>query len=221
MDKKRKHLFLCGCARSGTTALARLVNMHPNINVCVEKYQFEFKRDEGTFLPNLYDDIASLGKAGENIYIGDKVPGFYKNYSKLFDTFPDSKVFFIYRNVIDVAQSYKKRKEDKTDAWDKGVRRAVAEWNESLVNTLEFIEKGHNIVPLVYERVFSKKVGLLQYLPGLKPNKEYGAYYKKILVHSKRLDQNRENYLTSQEKVWIMKIADFDSYRKLHKISHV
>lgn len=215
-------MFLCGCARSGTTALARLVNMHPQVNVSIEKYQYQFKVADGSFTNKIFEKEEKLIKKKDpTMYIGDKVPGFYQNYSQLFKVFPDSTVFFIYRNIFDVAQSYKNRQADEADDWQKGVRRAVKEWNESLVNTLEFIEKGKDIIPLAYERVFSNKIDFLQYLPETKPNKEFEVYYNQILKHARKLDQNRKNNLTSKDKLWIMNHADFESYRKLYSISHV
>lgn len=33
-------LFIAGCPRSGTTALTRYLNLHPEILLCIERYKY-------------------------------------------------------------------------------------------------------------------------------------------------------------------------------------
>ncbi|NEP86465.1 MAG: sulfotransferase [Okeania sp. SIO2C2] len=40
-----KYLFVCGCARSGTTAITKLLNAHPLIAIGVERYKHYAKQD--------------------------------------------------------------------------------------------------------------------------------------------------------------------------------
>lgn len=209
-----RKLFICGCARSGTTALTRLLNAHSDIEISVEKYQSEFRAKNDSFKKIKLDST-------KHVYVGDKVPSFYKNYKKVFSAFPDATMYFIFRNIFDVAQSYKSRKEHETNPWKKGPRMAVREWNESLRNTLDHMDKKKKIVPLVYEKVFFQRTNILKELPEIEADKKFIAHYKKSIKHSVKIEKNREVTLSSKDKVWILNNADFESYRKLFAIAHV
>ena len=52
-----KYCFVFGCPRSGTTAVARLLQAHPRVVIGMERYKFLLsrRRDRGTFGPTLFE----------------------------------------------------------------------------------------------------------------------------------------------------------------------
>lgn len=217
LTNEEKILFICGCARSGTTALTRLFNAHPQINITIEKYQVDFFMD--TSFESLVFDRTAKDENLPVIWAGDKVPSFYKDYGKLFNAYPDSKVLFIFRNIFDVAESYKARQDNDKEPWNKGVRRAVEEWNTSLVNTLEFIDKDFSIIPVVYEKIFFRSLNLLKHFPELVPHENFSNVQKKTIHDAKKISSKKVHILTPKEKLYILNNADFNSYKKLFKLS--
>lgn len=174
----KKFLFLCGCARSGTTAFTHLFTAHYRIVLGMERYanlvhpdnfqlnpehfakqRFLTVQPGDTFYDNFeafhqFDTQAS-DKYDGCVYIGDKRPDLYLAYDQLFANFPSSKVFFIYREPIAVASSYQARSE-KGRHWPewRNYQAAIEEWNQSLQLTLKAIDKGHPIYPVRYNDVF-------------------------------------------------------------------
>ena len=162
-------LFVAGCARSGTTALTRLLNSHEDVFVGTELFRTEFSKNSEVFSKSLFFSNkfqTKLKEASKSLtsmqYLGDKFPSYYTNYDLLFDRFDKVKVVFIFRNIFDVAQSYKARKIHPTNPWKKGVRRAIKEWNKSLEISIEHINSGKNIYPVCYETILFKSTSLLE-----------------------------------------------------------
>ena len=216
------YLFIAGCARSGTTALTRLLNSHEQVYISTENFNFLFRSKNIDFNKNLFKQPQYLGgliKQGKSMgtlnYIGDKFPGYYLDYNYLIDKFIDAKILFIFRNIFDVAQSYKARKIDPENDWGKGVGRAINEWNMSMINTIKQIENGTNISVVCYEDIFTNPSTKLIDLLNLDPSDQFMKNYKKTTVISRRLSDNRTNILSNQEKYKIMKMARFDLYKTL------
>lgn len=146
-------LFLCGCPRSGTTAFWRLLVGDSRIRMGVERYgnrfytreflnpeMFEkdrfFSLQEGdTFYPDLveFNPYYERAKSGyeDATYFGDKIPKLYEYFDRMKETFPGCKLVFIFRNIFDVAASYKARQLDENDNWSMGVSDAISDWNNA------------------------------------------------------------------------------------------
>ena len=176
---KQNFLFLCGCPRSGTTAAWRLLVGDERIKMGVERYgnrfytrdfltpeMFEkdrfFSLEEGdTFYPDLeaFNSYYSKAHAGydDATYVGDKIPKLYNYFDRLQENFPKAKTVFIFRNIFDVAASYKTRLLDENDNWDLDVSAAVKDWNASLQSALSYAGK---IVFIDYEKLLVKGEGL-------------------------------------------------------------
>ena len=212
-DTKQNYLFVSGCARSGTTALTRLLNSHPEIEITVEKFGHIFQNKPDQFSSKLVDTNT------EKKYTGDKFPGYYKDFPLIFKNFPNAKMLFIYRNIFDVAQSYKARKLDDLNDWDKGPKRAVTEWNQSIRLAIIGLKNSRNIVPLCYEKVMFNNDNLIINKLNLQKSSEFDEKYNQIIKVGRKLNHNRRNILTNREKLWIMENARFDLYRKLNKIT--
>lgn len=182
------YLFVCGCQRSGTTALMHLLNADPRIVVGRERFKYcrehitpEVFTPERFFrptaaetnyrVPEFYEQLRTKWNTGAVRYIGDKVPFYYKDLPGLVARFDACKVIFIVRDLERVAASYNARAANPEDlVWKPTMdyRVAVDDWNESLRCVRDFVEAGHGsrlfIVP--YERLFSGEMACLEALFG-------------------------------------------------------
>jgi Sulfotransferase family len=176
----QKYLFICGCPRSGTTALVRLLNSHNSLAIGMERYKYyassknisrinqeAFKSD--TFL-NLqadqtninwkyfYDELIDKYQSRVK-YLGDKYPHYYRFYQQINQNLGNVKWIFIIRDVVSIANSYNARAADPNDQWSKeaNFKRAVEHWNESLVSTWKYQKNNPNPQLFVceYERLFN------------------------------------------------------------------
>ena len=233
-----KYLFLCGCPRSGTTALWRTVSGHKKVAVGVERYIhrmipkftltedyfkkerfFDWKKGDTHFpgpdhipyyaeIENRYDDC---------MYYGDKVPPMYVNYETLFNNFKGAHVLFIFRNIFDVAQSYLNRFDNPDDGWKKDHTVAVREWNTSLGKTIQLKKKGAKICCIEYEEFFYDNFDLSQiFTPlGLEMDDDFLFNFKKVIKHGGNLEKQRKDRLTTGQKRYIMHNANFAAYKAI------
>jgi len=246
--KKNKYLFIAGCARSGTSALAQLVGNHSKIVMGMERYghlvnKGDFKLTPQHFEPDhfmkiepgdtFYDDfkkkhqwddrIEEKLKENKYIYIGDKRPKLYEVYDELFETFPNAKVIFIYRNLYEVASSWNKRAEEGEN-WPahKDFQKAVYTWNNSLKNTMKALEKyPEKIMCIRYEDIFIKGVDLkpLYDWLGLEVDEYTKRQYEKTLIVSRKLQENRKAFqLSEAQKAFCDEKAMYKLEKMLNKI---
>ena len=235
---KSSFLFVCGCPRSGTTALWRLLVGDTRIRLGVERYGNRFFSrefltadlyEEERFFSaeagdTFYSDLAGFSpyyaKArngySDAVYIGDKIPKLYEYFDRLKENFPDCKTIFIFRNIFDVAASYKARLLDENDGWNLNVSAAIADWNASLQSALSY--KG-DLAIVTYERLLMEEHGLdkLYGFLGLDITPEVHATFKNLLVRSGTLEKGRARSLTALESKEICESADFESYRQILK----
>lgn len=236
------YVFICGCPRSGTTALWRLVAAHTDIAVGVERYALKgfspesftpalfeeerfFRIEEGD---TFYDDLDKFDRYyGElrprfssTTLRGDKVPQLYEHLPELYSALPNSKVIFIVRNILDVASSYNARAEDLADgAWrrDQNYVQAVKDWNRSLRATVKALEEGRSMYCLDYERLFQPDFSLtsmFDYL-GLSVTPAVAETHQKIVERSQQLELARNDRLTGMQKRHILRRAALAPYREL------
>ena len=178
---EKRQLFVCGTPRSGTTALARLLNTHPRIVVGIERYGTRLLRARATanqralFAKERYfrfepgdatgDFNAAYSKLSERSsskfdaarYVGDKVPRLYRRLDFLDSAFPGCVVVYIVRNPIHVALSWQKRAERANDRWPEtnGYQAATIEWNESIALAMQARRAyGPRLILVSYERLF-------------------------------------------------------------------
>ena len=241
----RPYLFVCGCPRSGTTALTRLLAAHEAIALGIERFGhlispknfkltpkhfekerfFNVKRGD-TFYSSLsdvaggnyYSELAE--KYDDCAWVGDKRPDLYQCYPQLHSAFPDAVVLFIFRNIFDVAQSYKVRALNAEDDWPegKGVMSAISDWNDSLNMTLA-AQQTMTIHCIQYERLFAGED--LDIAPIFKPlgisnvKRPQNFFDNRLKLRAQVLEAERGAILTSDEKRDIATHADFAAYRDL------
>jgi hypothetical protein len=233
---KPNFLFLCGCPRSGTTAIWRLLVGDERIKMGVERYgnrfytrdfltpeMFEkdrfFSLEEGdTFYSDLevFNSYYSKAHVGyeDATYVGDKIPKLYNYFDRLQENFPEAKTVFIFRNIFDVAASYKARLLDENDNWNLDVSAAMKDWNASLQSALSYTGK---IALVDYEKLLVKREGLEKLFAFLEldVSDNVKTTYNNLLTRSGVLEQSRARALTAMEVKEICETADFESYRTL------
>ena len=168
------YLFICGCPRSGTTALMEVLNLDERIAIGKERFKHRPRVSQELFEPsyflkpdpeetNLLDETfyAALEprvRSGSLAFIGDKVPGYFRRLDSLRRDFPDAKMFMLIRDPVRVACSFKRRSQRPSDGWseEKDFRDAIRQWNESLQRAHRFIS-AHGVESLFlakYEWLF-------------------------------------------------------------------
>ncbi len=237
-----KYLFLCGCARSGTSALWRLLTANEKLAIGLERYinrcseQFGlvpelYKKDRFYSLQEGDTHFKSLSKGGSGAYytqleeryesatyVGDKIPRLYNYYNQLFHNFPAAKVIFIYRNVFDVAQSFNNRFNDPEDGWNRDYLKAIKSWNTSLSETLSQLEiRSSNFFCIAYEDLFFKDYDF-NHIYNFLEIASNGSLEKRFAVLNKKaqeLESKRQMQLSSVQKEEICIKADFTSYNMI------
>jgi hypothetical protein len=182
-----RHLFVAGCPRSGTSAVAFLLNEHRSMAIGFERY----KRTRGVIEPMhfepehffspllletdsrgelLYARLRERYDRGEVLVAGDKVPLYTRVLPQLFGRFPHGKVIVMVRDLHAVAASFARRAADPEDWWpaenDHGY--AVTLWNETLAHAREAERAGwgSRLLLLPYEAFFAGEMRWLEALFG-------------------------------------------------------
>jgi glycosyltransferase involved in cell wall biosynthesis len=168
-----RHLFVAGCPRSGTSALAFLMNEHPRLALGFERYKrVRAQLDPFHFTPTqffapvlaetdirgdlLYARLRRRWERGTVTVIGDKVPLYTRVLPQLLERFPRGRIVVMVREPVAVASSFASRAADPRDWWpaENDHRLAVQMWNEALAAAREAEQRGEG------ERIF-----LLPYEP--------------------------------------------------------
>lgn len=153
--------FVLGCARSGTTALTRLLHAHEQIVIGMERYKYrlggaalasfgpalfepdrflDFEPDDTNITPENkrfrghYDLAARRLTNGEVRYIGDKVAAKKSVARAIQRQFPSPRMVFIYRDLLRVASSFCVRARNPADQnWPETSthKTALTRWNDA------------------------------------------------------------------------------------------
>jgi Sulfotransferase family len=163
-------LFIGGCPRSGTTALATFLNGDERFILGQERFRRMIKllepwhftepvffnptlRETSWAMPSRNEVVFPGGPADYRILrerwqsggvevLGDKAPYYHRALSELAAAFPGSRFVIVVRGLNDVAASYVRRATNPGDHWpaENDHRLAVDDWNEALQNTRAFAE---------------------------------------------------------------------------------
>ncbi|MGB3406735.1 MAG: sulfotransferase, partial [Jannaschia sp.] len=144
MTGEKTHLIVTGVARSGTTALAELLNSHPSVCIGIERFKFRFLK-ENDYDPAFFERerFFDFGAGDTNLLpakrpawapayeqmslkwddatvVGDKVPDLIPFLSGFMERNPDFRYIVILRNLKDVGLSWQARAERTRDSWPRG-----------------------------------------------------------------------------------------------------
>mgnify|MGYP000058503790 CR=1 FL=1 len=243
-----KNIFLSGCPRSGTTALWKLFASEPKIAMGLERFKNRCRNEKFSLEESLYakkrffdmqdgdthfKDLVSgeggkyyaelKGRFDKCELVGDKLPNLYRFLPEVSKSFSNAKTIVIVRNVFDVAQSYEARLRNEKDKWDRDFKDGVNEWNVSVRKTLANL--GPNVHVLIYEDFFFTKgtehIHKLEEFLDFKFSAEFFNTHKALVNQSLEKDKSRQGILSSRNKLFISKNANFGIYKKLiNAISH-
>lgn len=229
------YLFAIGNARSGTTALGKLLNSSSEICLGIERYSsnddisassftkksfFDSESENYQARPHFYEKIQDKFKTAR--YLGDKRPKFTQSWKNTWLNLPQAKIVYIFRNVYDVACSYNTRAANailgKDDSWSskRDFSQAVKDWNEGL-QEFQNLADFYDIYCVKYEDFFvdqSKMRHLFSYLQV--DSRESSVIAGIDAINKTALSlQNKPRNLSDSELNYIDSHADFESYNKV------
>lgn len=157
MRENTQTIFLIGVGRSGTTAMAELLNKHEDVCIGIERYKFKFLRrghfegnefhqdrffdfqsSDTNIMPKAagkwhetYDHMAS--KFAHARIRGDKIPHLFERMDEAAAAFPQARWIYMLRDIGGVASSWNARAANPRDKWPKknDYRAAVEVWNRA------------------------------------------------------------------------------------------
>lgn len=164
LQNKPEALFICGCPRSGTSAVADWLSQTEEFAIGMERYQ-KYWREHLTFPDNAltasrffdiqkgdawYDSLDQFPVHYQRLrkkwdtasFVGDKIPRLWEDFASLFRQFPDARVVYTFRDPFAVARSYKQRSLNPDDDLNWGSHRdasyGIQEWNDSAQRLADF-----------------------------------------------------------------------------------
>ena len=223
-------LFVCGCPRSGTSAVTDWLVSSEKIAIGLGRYQ-KFWREHLCFPDDAFNEqrffdvkpddtwYKTLDKFPEHYlkvrkkwqsaaFIGDKIPSIWKNLSGLFSVFPQAKVIYTYRDPFSIARSYKIRKSNETDmTWGRhrDVSFAIQEWNESISKVVDFFNSN-----ITQEKTGHNQIFVIKYEEFIN-NFNSKSYLDTFLGCSVNLPNIKENLVfNSKEKPEVLSEIEKD-----------
>lgn len=233
----RKHLFIWGCARSGTTAMLQALNSRPEVAIGAERYLVEFARTKTLtpehFTPERFldpqpgecyphcvaghldskHDFASEYPKAE--WVGDKYPSVFGGWGNL-AKLPDASFLILIREPLSVALSYQSRLDTSWGEWadDWGYEKAISHWNSSFVHFNKMLDAGVRALPLFFEDLYYDGRGwnALSKFLGIAP---FGQDWIDQQTGIARTLNPRPRRPAVEQAVALR--ADYAAYRRFHK----
>ncbi|MGB3468172.1 MAG: sulfotransferase [Cyclobacteriaceae bacterium] len=212
-------LFVCGCGRSGTTAMLELLNSHHRIALGTERYKFYAQPDTVSRMSkNLfeYDNFFNINSQQtnlnsthpaweqklksdyemlkhkfeiENVIKGDKYPRYFRVLKEISEKFDNPKWIFMLRDVYDVALSWNVR---ANNIEDKGWSRK-RDYSAAVVEWNEALTKTYE-----FNQQKSRKLFVCKYEKIFSNNKDYLNQLCKFLGIELDLDLKNHYHLATQ-----------------------
>ena len=228
----KRILVVGGCPRSGTTALVRLLNSHPDILLGDERYYWPF--DEGRVSEALFERDRFLDLREEDRHwregrapfppgdtgaaydrariVGDKYPPLARAAEAIDRALPRAEIVWIVRNPLSVAESYEARRRDGDDAWHFGAERALADWNDSVRAACM---AGGRVLIVTYERLFASGAGAARLFEALGLDPEPARDGATRVLGEAGTLRTREGQRCEDLRFLVARGADWASYATL------
>jgi hypothetical protein len=241
MDERRI-VFITGVARSGTTAIADLLNLHPEICIGIERYKFKFLRrgefdgDEFTlgrffdFRPSDTNILPTGPGRWRRVYrqlrlkfpraavVGDKIPHLLDRFEGCARAYPQAKWIYMLRDINGVASSWNARARNPEDNWPatNDFRRAVEVWNRA--NALIRALPEERVRVVAYEDFFGGSAAARRSLLDFLGVREGPGFRRAAAVSYRRYEEvvlaKRPEVLEDQE-TYLAAQADMQTYCEL------
>jgi tetratricopeptide (TPR) repeat protein len=236
LNTNKKHIFISGTPRSGTSAFSDLLNSHSKIAIFQERYDASHGYHPDMFLPNhIYSGNwknrpaadrwqEMREKLNDAIYIGDKRPNFLFSWAITEQNFsPDKiRILHIYRDINDVALSYNQRHINaligKDHTWHElhNFKKACMDFNinnRKLLSLLENKAYKNSIMVVDYETLLSNNKKILEIFTWLELNIE------EDLKHAMTPIFNRSKNLMRKNRSTVKTISDYISSNVDHDLA--
>ncbi len=246
-DKTLKYLFVGGPPRSGTTALAKLLNLHPRIAIGIERYKylyhdvarkdeigpvlfesqrfFDIRQPETNVRAHAYGNFRELRRKFESVhYRGDKLPSILRMHAMLDRALRRTRYVFIYRDVERVCSSWNARAENPRDEWPEmnDFRAAVKLMNRDFrsIHSLA-TRRPRKFILVNYDELFGENGDLLLTALlrqlGLIPHPETSRYLQRNL-DTYRLLRSKPLNLDDDQREYIQANMDWKVVNEIRSI---
>lgn len=201
-----KRLFIGGCPRSGTGAMARLLTLDGRALITQEEGMNAWK--------NKLKDV----DRSKLIYVGDKMPeGYLSAAAVLYGQFPDVKLIFTNRNGYDVIASYLRRplkKKHYTEISNTALTNSIKFGEEVWKRNYIRIKNLHSILPtdvyliLRYEDNVSNIDGFLDKLSNF-------LKYNPVMTNPIVWNKNKKDYIPHYKPIHVDWSADIPFWKDI------
>ncbi|MEM9813878.1 MAG: sulfotransferase [Pseudomonadota bacterium] len=232
---ERTFVFITGCPRSGTSAVHRLLNRHPEVAIGNERYSGQTRRQE--LRPALYepdrflafeegdthhmgerwkrrDDRGVLERFRGARIVGDKLPQLIGKTEQL-AAFGRVKLVFLLREPFGVANSFDLRAAKKDRFWPetRDHKAAIRQFNKAMKTLKALEDEGvHELLVMPYEHLFVGQRGLRELFAFIGADFDQVGEIDDIFAQSDdRRAAGRGANLTAQ---FVSLRANFEGYRQ-------
>lgn len=234
------YIFVSGAPRSGTTALGKLLKLHPDVGLFTELFSARFGYRPSMFTPEAIRQFQSLGvlrtlnshgnsavleRVSSKRFVGDKRPNFMQSASVTLSQFiaEQVNVVHIVRDPYEVAHSFLERARKGTWSEKRDHHVAVKELNTNNLNALRINRVGmpgekHNLILLNFSTFWSSIENLKRLFEILDLDVELVSQealestFKQSMILSEK-----PRHLSQQEQHVVEEGFNSDAYAKLLK----
>ena len=158
-------LFVAGCPRSGTTAIANYLNVHPSVMVTIERYNHTMPITPDLFTPDRLTDFRDgetrqaptrtlnllASKDWKRLeWVGDKRPRYFLVYDEIATANAGAHFIYMYRPLSDVALSF------VDHDWPLTLEHCIQFWNTGLRRSRRFVAAGGSLLVVDYDGFFAQ-----------------------------------------------------------------